>query len=96
MKTKRKEFLKIKEAVSNANEKALLANGFEDALIGYVEIFHRAIALYDKEKCLKILQERDGMTEDEASEFFEFNIQGAYVGEETPGFATILREEPRR
>jgi hypothetical protein len=27
---------------------------------------------------------RDGMTPEEAQEYFEFNIQGAYVGESTP------------
>ena len=28
--------------------------------------------------------QRDGMTEEEAQEFFEFNIACAYVGEYTP------------
>jgi hypothetical protein len=30
--------------------------------------------------------ERDGMERDEAEEFFDFNIEGAYVGPETPVF----------
>ena len=29
---------------------------------------------------------RDGMTHDEATEFFEFNVVGSWVGEETPIF----------
>lgn len=28
--------------------------------------------------------EKDGMTHEEALEYFEYNILGAYVGEETP------------
>ena len=28
--------------------------------------------------------QRDGMTDEEAVEFFEFNIQGSWQGEETP------------
>jgi hypothetical protein len=28
--------------------------------------------------------EKDGMTEEEAYEFVDFNIAGAYMGEETP------------
>lgn len=84
-------FGEIRDKIELANDKALLADGFEDALIGYVEIFSRTIALYDKEKCLEILQKRDGMTREDALEFFEFNVQGSYHGEDTPGFATILK-----
>ncbi len=85
-------FKQIKEQIAECNEEALLADGFEDALIGYAEIYHETIALYDKAKCLKILMKRDGMTEEEASEFFEFNTQGAYCGKGTPAFATIIRK----
>jgi hypothetical protein len=35
---------------------------------------------------IEVLQERDEMTYDEALEYFEFNIAGAYVGEQTPVF----------
>jgi hypothetical protein len=83
------KFHEIKDRLVQANENVLFADGFEEALIGGVEIFHRTIALYDKDKCLDILMKRDGMTWEEASEFFEFNTQGAYVGENTPAFATI-------
>ena len=27
---------------------------------------------------------RDGMTEEEAQEYFDFNVEGAYMGEKTP------------
>jgi len=33
-----------------------------------------------------ILMDRDGMSEDDAVEFFDFNVLGAYVGERTPIF----------
>ena len=29
---------------------------------------------------------KDGMTRDEAEEYFDFNTQGAWVGEQTPGY----------
>jgi hypothetical protein len=44
------------------------------------------VACYDFETCVKILMERDGMSEDDAVEFMEFNVVGAYVGELTPLF----------
>lgn len=62
----------------------LLADGFEDAIIGVCER-PQAVA-YDYERCIGILQERDGMDYHEAVEFFEFNTVGAYMGEHTPVF----------
>lgn len=71
--------------------KAFTANGFEDALIGLVHRFgfENPVALYDQDKCIQILMERDGMDYDGALEFFEFNTLGAWVGEMTPAFARL-------
>lgn len=41
-------------------------------------------AVYDEAKILQVLRERDGMSAEEAVEFFEFNVAGAYVGPGTP------------
>jgi hypothetical protein len=69
---------------------ALLADGFEDALIGYGTRFSYDVAVYSTAKCLEILMKRDGMTDEEALEYFEFNVTGAYVGENTPVFLEDL------
>jgi hypothetical protein len=45
--------------------------------------------IYDEDKCIQILMERDGMTDEEAIEFFEFNVVGAYVGEYTPVYVRL-------
>ena len=71
-----------------AHEGALLADGFEGAFVGFGFHFHAAVAVYDYERCLDILQTRDGMSEDEAREFFEFNVVGAWMGPHTPVFMT--------
>lgn len=68
------------------NEEVLLASGFEAAFLGIAWQFNKPFAVYDRSLCIKILMERDGMSEDGADEFFEFNVQGAYVGEHTPAF----------
>ncbi len=69
----------------------LLADGYEDAFMGMVErCGMEAVSVYDKEKCIQILMERDGMSEDGAIECFEVNTLGAYVGEETPMFFTAI------
>ena len=71
----------------------MLAVGFEEALIGYGNQFNKHVAIYDRDKCIDILMERDGMDIEEAEEYFEYNVQGAYVGEETPVF---LNQEENR
>jgi len=42
--------------------------------------------VYDPEKVIGVLMEEDGMEHMEAVEFFEFNILGSWVGEDTPGY----------
>jgi hypothetical protein len=68
---------------ASTDEPILLADGLDDALIGMTDDSpHRAV--YSVRKILDILIVRDGMSEPEAVEFYEFNIAGAYVGEHTP------------
>ena len=64
----------------------LAADGLEDALIGTGWQFIQALMVYSVKKVLEILMARDGMSYEEAREFFEFNIVGAYVGPGTPVF----------
>lgn len=68
-----------------AEEEALLADGFEEALLGHTQ-GSNIVAVYDYDMCVHILMERDGMTCEEAVEFMDFNVTSAYVGEKTPIF----------
>lgn len=65
----------------------LKADGLDNAIIG---IATRPggpdVLAYDVSKIIQILVERDGMTPDEATEFFSFNIESAYMGEGTPTY----------
>ena len=65
---------------------ATLADGFEEALIGFGHQFAHPVAIYDLKKCYNILIMRDGMDDMEAMEYMDFNVLGAYVGESTPIF----------
>lgn len=67
------------------SEEIMFADGFEDALLGIGVQFNKRFAIYDYDKCIKILV-KDGMTEEEALEWMDFNVIGAYVGENTPVF----------
>jgi len=48
------------------------------------------LAVYDINKVLKVLQTRDGMSEEGSEEFFQFNIVGSWVGDGTPMFIEPL------
>ena len=73
------------EDLAEENPEALLLDGFEQAFIGIARRCGQpAIAAYDRDRCIGILVDRDGMSYDEAEEFFEFNVQGAWVGPHTP------------
>ncbi len=82
------------DELNEINPKALAADGFEGAVIGYVENHHHpAVLLYDSEECIRILVERDGMSEEDAREYFEINTLGAYMGENGPLFMNPLRTD---
>lgn len=69
------------------NPDALLADGFRDAYIGHtLNHHHQHVAVYDYQKCIDVLIERDGMDHDGADEFLQYNTLGAYVGENGPLF----------
>ena len=83
----------IEEWVEGYGDEILLADGFDEAFIGITEVFGRpSIANYDRDKCIRILMERDGMTEGDAIDYFNYNVTGAWVGETTPAFTTLMRD----
>jgi hypothetical protein len=63
-------------------------DNYDEAIIGPANIWRDnttvSVLVYDAEKIRAILMKRDGMEPDEAREFIEFNIEGGYLGIETP------------
>ena len=81
-----------RELIAEINEDMLFADGFDDALVGYIErAGSPSIACYDKDKCIDILS--NDMSYEEALEYFYFNVVGAYVGDNTPCFLTRADNE---
>ena len=69
------------ERITEANPEAMLADGLNGALAG-IDVHGRAV--YFVEGIIGILMERDGMDEEMAREFFDYNIAFAHVGDYTP------------
>ena len=66
----------------------LTLDGFDEAIIGVVERIGLLAVCYDRNKILSILM-RD-MNEDEAMEYYQYNILGAYMGESTPVYLDYM------
>ena len=69
----------------------LTADGLDDAIIGYCAA--SGTVIYDYDKCLGILMLDQDFTEEEAIDWMEYNVLGAYVGEGTPIFKIDYIEE---
>jgi hypothetical protein len=73
------------QLLKERGESFLLADGLEQAFLGIGYHFNTPLAIYSKSKTLEALM-AEGMDEEQAQEYFSYNIAGAYVGEQTPVF----------
>jgi hypothetical protein len=60
-------------------------DGFDEAIIGVIERIGLEAICYDLDKVIEILMEQ-GMDEQDAWDWYQFNMVGAWVGENTPVF----------
>jgi len=78
----------IQEYLENAEENALTADGFDDCVIGLAYQFNQPLVIYSKQKIITQLMK--DMSGEEALEYFDFNMAGAYMGDSTPLFMEDL------
>ena len=70
---------------------SMKADGYDEAVVGIDALSHRVI--YSIRVVVDILV-KQGMSFDEAMEYFEYNMQGAYVGARTPIWCWPVSVEP--
>lgn len=76
------------------DEEAIFFDGFEDAIIGLGSQQHKGpFVIYDRARCIQILVDREGMSPEDAEEFFQFNTEGCWAGDRTPIIVTRLERE---
>ena len=64
-------------------------DGFDNAIIGVGERNNTdSMIVYDYDKMVKVLVTRDDMSYEEAEEYIDFNIIGAWIGDTTPIIVT--------
>tara|TARA_B100000085_G_scaffold276326_1_gene295308 strand:+ start:4096 stop:4455 length:360 start_codon:yes stop_codon:yes gene_type:complete len=72
---------RLRETISEHNPEAMFADGFDESIMGYSS---DGKVIYSADQIIGTLMNRDGMTQEEATEYFNFNIECAFVGEFTP------------
>mgnify|MGYP003662366555 FL=1 len=78
------EIQRIQERLEASGEEALGADGYDDCVVGLAYQHTRPLIVYSKRKVIERLME--DMSREDAEDFFEWNIGGAYLGAGTPLF----------
>lgn len=60
----------------------LFADGYDDCIIGMTFRADVPVVIYSADRMIEKLAK--DMSYEEAQEFFDFNVEGAYMGERTP------------
>lgn len=83
----------IHDRAEDIDNEVILWNGFDDAIMGTVRVFTGPeVVLYSYKKILESLMS-EGMSDEEAQEYFDFNVIGGYLGEGTPAVFYGLEDE---
>ncbi len=79
----------IVSTLEELNPEAIMYDGFDEALVGIIaRCSTEPLALYDREKCIKLLVDK-GLTREQAEEYFCFNVEGCWAGPNTPFIASF-------
>ena len=76
---------KLDNYAAMADRSMMVADGFDDAIIG---VWGERV-VYNRDECIDILMEQ-GMTMSESEEYFQFNVEGSYMGENMPIYIELF------
>ena len=83
------------QGVLSEEEGVILADGLESGFVGLASRFNKTVAVYDRDLCIRALVENHGMTWEGAVEYFCFNVENAFVGDDGPVFLFSKRQATR-
>lgn len=83
--TEEEERTVFRAIMSEVNPEAIAFDGFDEAILGMANRPNMPTVLaYDYSQMIDILMRDSDMTEEDAIEFFEFNIASLWAGPNTP------------
>lgn len=72
----------------------LKADGLDKAILGVgIRCGQEDILVYSYGKCVEIFMKKDKMSHEEAIDWMEYNVVGAWVGDHTPIFVRQIEED---
>jgi len=80
----------IEEWLEPIGRETIFIDGFDMAIMGITEVDEGYKVCYDIGRILELLILEHDMDEQEAIEYYDFNIGGAYVGPLTPIFVQCV------
>lgn len=82
----------LRETLADLDDEILIAEGFDEALLGYASrgVGEPFVAVYDRDKCVQLLSEREGVTIEDAEVFFSSFVENSWVGDRTPLYVQKL------
>jgi len=80
----------IEEWLEPIGRETIFIDGFDMAIMGITEVDEGYKVCYDIGRILELLVLEHDMDEQEAIEYYDFNIGGAYVGPLTPIFVQCV------
>lgn len=89
--TQNKMRVTLETIASEMEIELAFADGHDNAIVGLGRQFNTYSVIYNQNIVIENLC-RD-MSYEDALEYFEYNIAGAYVGENTPTFLSLCLEE---
>ncbi len=72
----------LKNKLVKLDPELLFADGYDDCIIGMTFRADVPVVIYSADRMIEKLAK--DMSYEEAQEFFDFNIEGAYMGDRTP------------
>jgi hypothetical protein len=72
----------MRDKILESYDEVLFADGFDDAIIGFEPNMWKVV--YSRRKCVDILIQTEGISEEDAIDYLEYNTFNAYVGDNTP------------
>lgn len=86
------KMMDVKDCIAELNPDAIFIDGLDEAIVGHIDRNDVIVALYDIEKCVSAFMRLKEIDREEALEDLYFNVFQAYLGINTPAFATLFSE----
>lgn len=84
---------KVQEYLEEMETSSLVLDGFEEAICGVIENDENIHVVYNRRKCIDLLVNRDGMSYEEAEDYFSYNTLRAIPYMKSQGVIPFIMDD---